>query len=128
MITFLLYTALALVANACLASILFISIQQGQWLDTLLNWQNRLQQWDRQGKEFLVKAGGYCELCFSHTITFMCYWGYALTMNAAIGDWITNSVNNVVASVVINILWYLVYVSVGTNLSLYFISKLHKED
>jgi|GEM_PF-1694841 hypothetical protein len=128
MITFLLYTILALLANACLARILFISIQQGQWLDTLLNWQTRLQQWDRQGKDFLVKAGGYCELCFSHAITFICYWGYVLTMNAAIGEWITSSVNNAAASIVINIVWYLVYVSVGTNLSLHFISKLHKAE
>jgi hypothetical protein len=128
MITFLLYTALALLANGCLARIIFTSIQPGQWLDILLNWQNRLQQWDRQGKAFLVKAGGYCELCFSHAITFLCYWGYAFTMQLAIGEWITSSVTNTGATVIINIVWYLVYVSIGTNLSLHFISKLHKKE
>ena len=43
MLTFLLYTIVALLANACLAKIIFISIQPGQWLDKLLNWQQRLQ-------------------------------------------------------------------------------------
>ncbi|MCB0697605.1 MAG: hypothetical protein KDC07_09590, partial [Chitinophagaceae bacterium] len=76
MITFLLYTIVAWVANACIAKILYISIQPGQWLDKLLNWQNRLHAWDMQGKEFLVKAGGMCELCFSHLVTFTGFWIY----------------------------------------------------
>lgn len=126
MITFLLYTTLALLANACLARIIFISIQPGQWLDTILNWQTRLQRWDRQGKIFLVKAGGYCELCFSHAITFICYWGYAIVMQQAIGQWITTHVSNIGATIVINIIWYLAYISIGTNLSLHFITKLYK--
>lgn len=127
MISFLLYTITALLANACLARIIYISIQKGQWLDTLLDWQSRLRKWDMEGKSFLVKAGGYCELCFSHAITFICFWAYTYVMNTAIDEWITCSVANLSASIIINIVWYLVYVSIGTNLSLYFINLLHSK-
>ncbi|RYE25455.1 MAG: hypothetical protein EOP51_04010 [Sphingobacteriales bacterium] len=126
MIAFLLYTIVALVANACLVKILFISIQQGQWLDNLLGWQKKLQEWDRQGKVFVVKAGGYCELCFSHAVTFICFWCYVLFMNAVLHYWLTDEVNNMIVKIVINIIWYLTYISTGTNLSLYLLNKMKK--
>lgn len=127
MITFLLYTLVAWLANACLIKILYISIQPGQWLDKLLHWQDRLHKWDLEGKEFLVKAGGLCELCFSHFITFGGYWLYLLFMHHAIGYWITAPVEDSITAFVINITWYLAYVSIGTNLALYFITKLFRE-
>jgi hypothetical protein len=124
MTEFFLYTLLALVANAATAKILYISIQPGQWLDKLLNWQYKLQQWDLEGKEFLVKAGGYCELCFSHAVTFVGFWFYLFFMNDVAGIWVSDGMHNVISAVVANIIWYLVYVSVGTNMALYFIIKL----
>lgn len=127
MITFLLYTIVAWLANACLIKILYISIQPGQWLDKLLHWQDRLHKWDLEGKEFLVKAGGLCELCFSHFVTFVSYWFYLLFMHWAIGYWITALVENSIAAFVINLIWYLAYVGIGTNLALYFITKLFRE-
>lgn len=126
MISFLLYTITALIANACLVKILFISIQQGQWLDSLLGWQKKLQKWDREGKMFLVKAGGYCELCFSHAVTFICFWCYVLFMNSVIHYWLTDEVNNIIVKITINIIWYLTYISTGTNLSLYLLNKMKK--
>lgn len=123
MLTFLLYTILALLANACLAKIIFISIQPGQWLDRLFNWQKRLRQWDLEGKTFLVKAGGYCELCFSHLITFISFWCYLLFSKAVLHAWLTAEVKNIIAAVTINLIWYLVFISLGTNLSLFFINK-----
>lgn len=127
MILFLIFTIIALVANACLAKILFISIQQGQWLDNLLGWQKKLQKWDRQGKMFLVKAGGYCELCFSHAITFICFWGYVLFTNTVLHYWLTDEINNVIVKLLIDVIWYLTFVSTGTNLSLYFIIQMRKQ-
>lgn len=124
MIAFLLYTITALIANACLAKILFISIQQGQWLDSLLGWQKKLQKWDREGKMFLVKAGGYCELCFSHAVTFTCFWCYVLFMNSVIHYWLTDEVNNLIVKITVNFIWYLTYISTGTNLSLYLLNKM----
>ena len=128
MIIFLLFTIIAWLANACLVKILFISIQQGQWLDKLLNWQERLRRWDLRGKEFLVKAGGMCELCFSHAVTFISFWAYMLVANEVLTYWITTPVSCMLPKVIVNVIWYLVYVSIGTNLSLYFISKMYKSE
>ena len=94
MLSFLLYTVVALLANACLARILFISIQQGQWLDQLLNWQKRLQKWDLQGKTFLVKAGGYCALCFCHLVSVIGFWSYFLFCKTVLNAWLTEAINN----------------------------------
>lgn len=127
MITFLLYTLLAWLANACIIKILHTSIQPGQWLDTLLHWQQRLQQWDMEGKAFFVKAGGYCELCFSHLLTAAGFWIYLLFMNGVAGIWISDGLQYLLPAVLVNILWYLVYVSVGTNLAWYFIVKLFQK-
>lgn len=122
MLTFLLYTLLALLANACLAKLIYISIQPAQWLDKLLNWQQRLQRWDLQGRTFLVKAGGYCELCFSHFITFISFWCYVLVSKTVLHTWFTAAIDSLALKVVVNIIWYLVYISLGTNLALFFIS------
>lgn len=124
MITFLLYTLLAWVANACLVKIIYISIQPGQWIDKLLKWQNRLHQWDMEGKEFLVKTGGMCELCFSHLFTFISYWAYLFFMQAVAGYWITTPVDGTMAAGIVNVIWYLAYVGIGTNMALYFITRL----
>ena len=127
MITFLLYTIIAWIATAALAKILHISIQQDQWLDNLLGWQNRLYQWDVNGKTFLAKAGGLCELCFSHAVSFISYWVYAMFMNVVVGTWLTSSIDSILLSFFINVIWYLVYVAIATNLSLYFIVKLFQK-
>lgn len=127
MITFLLYTLVAWAANACLAKILYISIQPGQWLDKLLNWQDRLHRWDLEGKEFLVKAGGLCELCFCHAISFCSFWLYLFFMHQVLGFWITDPIGSNLAGFLINIIWYLAYVGIGTHLALYFVTQLFKE-
>lgn len=124
MITFLFYTVLAWIANASLVKILHVSIQPGQWLDNILNWQDRLYNWDIQGKQFLAKAGGLCELCFSHALTFVSFWCYAFFVREVAGVWISSSIDSWILSLFVNVLWYLVYVGIGTNLSLYFIIKL----
>ena len=124
MLMFLLYTILALVANASLVKILHISIQPGQWIDMLFGYQKRLQQWDLNGNILLSKIGGNCEVCFSHILTFIGYWLYMLFMNIVADIWITDAVDNWFWVVFGNVLWYLLYVSVGSMLSLYFITKL----
>lgn len=127
MIVFLLYTTMALIANASLAKILHISIQPGQWLDKLLHWQYRLQQWDREGKEFIAKAGGYCELCFSHAVTVIGFMFYAFFMNVVAEVWVSDGQEDIWTVLAVNITWYIAYVCIGTNLSLYFIIKLFQK-
>ncbi len=124
MLTFLLYTIIALVANASLVKVLHISIQPGQWIDTLFKYQKRLHEWDVNGNVFLSKVGGNCEVCFSHILTFTGYWLYMLFMNTVADVWITDTVDSWLWVVFGNVLWYLLYVSIGSMLSLYFITKL----
>jgi len=124
--TFLLYTVVAWVATASLAKILYISIQPGQWLDKLLNWQERLRNWDLQGRELLVKAGGMCELCFSHFIVFVSFWMYLFFMHVVVGYWVSTPIQTIPAVILVNIIWYLGYVCIGTNMALYFIVKLFR--
>lgn len=127
MTTFLIITVIGWIATACLTKILFISIQDGQWLDNLLGWQRRLAEWDKAGKTFYAKAGGYCELCFCHAISFLSFWSYAMVANMAFDTWITESVNGWVWKVLINAVWYLVYIAVATNMSLHFVTRMFKQ-
>lgn len=124
MITFLLYTIIAWIANASLIKILHISIQPGQWIDILLDYQKRLLDWDLKGKLFLSKVGGNCDVCFSHILTFFGFWLYVLFMNKVLNVWITDGLDSWIWMLFVNAMWYLVYVSVGSMLSLYFITKL----
>ena len=124
MIIFCLYTIIAWLANASLVKILHISIQPGQWIDTLFNYQKHLQEWDLRGNIFLSKVGGNCEVCFSHTLTFFGYWVYVVFMNMVLNVWISDSLEVMWQILLVNIVWYLVYASIGSMLSLYFIVKL----
>lgn len=124
---FLLYTLVAWLATASLTKVLHISIQHDQWLDNLLDWQNRLFQWDMHGRTFLAKAGGLCEICFAHALAFISYWVYLIFMNTVAGLWLTDSIDNIILSFFANVVWYLVYVSISTNLSLYFLVKLFQK-
>jgi hypothetical protein len=107
---FLLYTVIALIANASMVKIIHISIQPGQWLGI---WQKQLAKWDEKGNMFLAKAGGLCEVCFSHAMTFIFFWVYLISM-VHVFDIVWYAW----------ILWYFIYVSIGTILSLYFINRL----
>lgn len=124
MILFILFTLIAWVGTASLSKILYISIQQGQWLDQLLGWQGRLYKWDLAGKQLLAKAGGYCELCFSHALSFISFWCYLIFSFEVAHYWIAEPIDSLLLKILVSFLWYLIYVSVSTNLSLYFITKL----
>lgn len=124
MMEFLLYTVFSLLATACLAKILYFSIQPGQWLDSLLGWQNKLRKWDLSGNQFAAKIGGYCEMCFCHAISFLSFWVYCLFMREGLGMWPTFHIDSIILSVIVNVVWYIAYVSIGTNAGLYFLTKL----
>lgn len=114
MMTVLLYTVFALIANACFVLIMYISIQPTQWLGA---WDKVLSNMDKKGIVW-VKPLGYCELCFSHMMTFFLFWVYAFFMTDN-GLWHFG--------VISSIIWFLVYDVIGTILSLYFVTKLFKE-
>ena len=112
--------------GACFAKIIFLSIQRGQWLDKLLNWQNRLRNWDISGtsKGFLLsKIGGYCELCFSHLVAFLNFWAL-LIFTLIKSSWITENTNGLGQIIFLNIISYLIFVCGGTIINLWFILNL----
>lgn len=109
-----------LIGTASLGFILFMSIQQGQWLDLIFSWQKKLREWDISGTTkgmILSKILGYCELCFSHLMAFIGFW-VTLALIITIFD--------VNIPIWIYFIWYVVQVSISTNLNLYFITKLFK--
>lgn len=110
MIVYILITLLSLLANASIVKMLHTSIQIGQWLEI---WQKYLAKWDSEGRVFLAKAGGLCELCFSYWITTILFIPYLVAMMLTFD-----------VAWYVYIGWYLLYVPFGTMLSLYFIVKL----
>jgi len=118
-IEILILTLIFWIATGSMSLILFISTQQGQWLG---KWQNVLRKLDLSGTKtglILSKIGGYCELCFSHFIGFLSFWIYLYTNLHLIGLPVIN--------IFIWFIWYLIYISISTNVNLYFITKLFKK-
>lgn len=124
MLVFLLYTIVSVIATASLAKILYFSIQSGQWLG---KWQNVLISLNEKGHSGLTKFLGQCEMCFSHFISFLSFWVYAAFMNMVLNYWVTTPIDGWLPVVLFNIMWYLAYVAITTNLSLYFITKLFED-
>ncbi len=117
MITIALYTAFCIVANACCVKIMHVLIQEGQLLG---GWQRVLQRMDRSDDKLLnalTKPLGYCEFCFSHLLSVIGFIVFITFMNST-DLWAFN----IAASIV----WYMVYVSCSTILSLYFLTQLFK--
>jgi hypothetical protein len=115
MSTFILITIIFLIGTSAFAKIFFFSIQQDQWLDKLLNWQNRLNTVGQKTgwlNEFLYKAGGGCTYCFSHFVAFASFWVYVLILYSGFGIWY--DVDAIWLQVIVNIIVYLFYVSVST--------------
>lgn len=64
MLTYLLYTCFFILGYACFLKMLHFSIQPGQWIDKVWNWQDKLRVWDENGSPWAKWLGG-CEMCFS---------------------------------------------------------------
>lgn len=113
-------TILFILGNASLAFMLFMSIQQDQWIDKLFKWQKMLREYDLKGTASgmaLYKVLGGCELCFAHLISFLGYWVYLVfifLLQTEVRHW------------AIWVIFYFIYVPLTTNVSLYFIKKLYK--
>lgn len=74
-------TLIFLIATACFAKVLYISIQPDQWLDRLLKWQQRLDAWGAKGgflNEYRYRSWGGCMICFSRFVAFWSFWAWLL--------------------------------------------------
>jgi hypothetical protein len=114
MMLFLFYTLIFWLAVAGFTFMLWVSIQPGNWAE---KWQNRLRKWDLDGNEFLYRIMGGCQVCFSHAIaqvSFLFYVAFFLSLDI----WAPGIIGSII--------WYIVYISVCTNINLFFITKLYK--
>lgn len=126
MLYFLLFTLIAWIATACMTKVLFFSIQDGQWLDSLFGWQKMLTRMGNDNS-ILYKPLGGCEMCFSHMIAFISFWIYVFVMRIGFDMWVTDSIDSFWIAAAINTIWYLVYVAISCNINLYFITQLFRE-
>ncbi len=110
--TFLLFSLIMWFAGNCILRLFFIAIQTGQILDQLFKWRSMLDNLyasDKAWENNLGKALGDCQICFS--FWFMPIWFilYALLGNA-LNIWAINGYWN--------ILWYVVFHSIGAIVGL----------
>ncbi|WP_312208275.1 hypothetical protein [Empedobacter sp.] len=110
-----------LLGVASFSFILFMSIQKGQWLDLLFNWQDKLRKWDVSGTKkglFLSKIFGFCELCFSHLVSFVAFWFLLVGVSMQY---------DLHFPIFIYVIWYFIQVPLQTVFNLFFITKLFKK-
>ncbi|RYD50658.1 MAG: hypothetical protein EOP52_13430 [Sphingobacteriales bacterium] len=119
MLIFLLYTLFFWIGTAGLVKVLHQSIQKGEWLDKLLGWQAMLDRLYGLGgwRKDLTKPLGECAFCFSHLVTFLCFWFYVLFAHTVLRFWISWPAEHLITKIFLNIGWYGLYGSVGTVLS-----------
>lgn len=117
---FIIFSIIGLLGTAAFSFQLYVSIQHGQWLDKLLNWQKRLIDWDMKGKTLLTKIGGGCEVCFCNFIAELAFWPYFIFMQVN-GWWF--DVNGW-KWWLISFIWFFIYNRISGVLSLLFIKKL----
>lgn len=119
--TFLIYTILWMLGAGSFAKILHVSIQDGEWLG---GWKKVLRKIDASKWGALSKPLGLCEICFAHMIAFLSFWCYVLFMSG-LGLWAIHS-DVMVMNIFLHLVWYIIYISITTQLGLYFIVKLFK--
>ena len=119
---FVIYTILSLLGSASLVWMFYCLIQHGQLFDILFKWQNFLRKMDIKGTFkglVLYKILGGCELCFAHFVSVILFIPYCFIMLQFSFDQL------ILSKWYFWIFWYLVYVPINTNLSLFFIKKLY---
>lgn len=126
MLTFLIYTATFWFAGSCLTKLFYFAIQPGQILDKAFGWQSKLNALYTSKKAWqnnLGKALGDCQMCTSFWFMFLWYWCYFLFMHV-FGLWKLGSIKNSNLMVLCNIVWYMLFQSIGALTSLFAIVKI----
>jgi hypothetical protein len=124
MIPFLLYTIFFILGSVSFVTVMWVSIQPGQWLDSLFGWQrvlNRIGMRSGPFNELVYKAFGGCMFCFCHWMSFLCFWTYALFMTQNVG-WFSGS--HIVWVGLMNVTWFLCFDFISTVISFLTVSKI----
>lgn len=123
--TFILLTIFYILANASFAKLIFVSIQQGQWLDLIFGWQKKLYNIGNKGgflNNYIYKVFGGCSICFSRIFAFWGYILYYLIIGQIWGYWLPEMYGWV--SIGVNIVWFFAVASITNVLAVLFINKL----
>lgn len=128
MLMFIVYTVIFWIANIAMAQFLYKAIQQGAMFDVLFGWQKMLAKLYSKGglRELLGKFLGDCAQCFMHFVSIINFAMYAIVMNKWIGVWIEN--DSEVWYWVLNVIWYLTYVSIAWWFALSYHLKNNKNE
>ncbi len=132
LIIFLIFTVIFMIATACFGKLFHFAIQPGQVLDKLFNYQDMLERLFRSGKtykQYLGKALGDCSMCFTSWGAFLSFWVYLFFCLKGLRFWITDILEyesgwrGDISFWGINVIWYIIYVSITAILSNTFISE-----
>lgn len=121
---FLVWSFVFWLGTAATAKVIHFAIQPGQIFG---RWQHKLRTWDLQGTAWgtlLFKIGGGCAMCFSHAISLLSFPLYCIFLVKAVGLWVPSWSGILIVDIVLNIVWFFLYVYISTVLALYFIAKL----
>lgn len=105
---FIVYTILFWLANIGMTKFLWAAIDNGQIIDVLFKWQNMLGDMYASkslGIHLLGKFLGNCSQCFYHCVTILNFMLYCVFVNK-FDTWMFTGITT-------NIIWYIVYVSIG---------------
>lgn len=114
MMEFIVFSLIFWIGVAGFTFMLWVSIQPGNWAE---KWQNKLRAWDLSGNEFLYRVMGGCQVCFAHAVAQLSFLVY-LAFFFCLELWSMGFLGGLI--------WYGLYISISTNLNLFFITKLYK--
>ena len=121
-IAFFLFTIIMWFAGNCILKLYHTAIQKGQILDQIFNWQNMLADLyasEKTWKNNLGKALGDCPTCFAFWFMPIWYVVYIL-LGKKLEIWLINGIGW-------NILWYIVFHSIGAVVGLSFLLTKKKD-
>lgn len=125
LLTFLLYTAIFMVAGLCILSTFYAMQAEGGALDVVFGWQkmlNRLYNGNK-AQQLLGKALGDCQQCTSFWFMFLwffAYWGFC---RLVLGWYITDVAGWWLWKGIIGFIWYSVFHSIGAVSGLFSLLK-----
>lgn len=117
LLTFLIYTLLFWFAGACMLKLFTFAIQPGQILDKIFNWQAMLKKMYESKyarMQLLGKVMGDCDICVTYWFMFFWFWCYFMFLHLLNFWFITKYIDNIFASIIVNIIWYFLFQSIGT--------------
>lgn len=112
---FLLLTMIFWFAGMCILDLFFKMIQPDGLLDVTFGWQKMLEHLYSASKplQLLGKALGDCRMCTAFWFMPIWFTLYVLSTSMLLHWWISDMVHAIVLKIMLNIIWYIVFHSIG---------------